>query len=211
MNAPNGWRGLNLTERVGYLERLAARKKRKVQKDRAAFGIMGGAFGFRYLYVVGGSDILWKILTIMGAKMLLLGIFCPAILSPLDRGYRAVANMIGYTVFRIVLILIYFVMIAPLGALVKRFRGSTPFYQWSEFPPEQAEGWTDKIIPEEADSLSTAPRSAHLLTQPLLVLAHFIRYQRFILLPVLLVLITVGLLMFFVASSTLAPFIYTLF
>lgn len=211
----NGSVGSNLTK-SGYLERLEEREKHLALKAQSTFGIMGGGllfiiFGFRYFYTVGGPDWLWAALCLLGTALMLIGFIYPAALRHVVIFYQKLGNLIGEFIFKIFLILVYLLFITPAGVLLRRRRGSAPFFTWIGEAPVAEEGWTPKIINIDAEEVSRTGKSRNMLIQPFHIIGFFIRYKHFFLLPALLILISVGLLMFFVASSTLAPLIYTLF
>jgi hypothetical protein len=214
-NAWNGWGGSTLTK-PGYLERLEKRKGEQRLQAQAVFGVIGGGLlfsiaGFKYFYLGGGIEQLWAFLCLTGGVLILTGFFYPPALAPVLKVYLRLGNSIGSLILSILLILIYFLVITPGGAIVKKLRGTTPFYRWDTTPPEPIEGWSAKIIQVEEKPASRTSKKRYLLAQPILIITYFIRYKNFVFIPVLLLLITIGLLMFFITTSTLAPLIYTLF
>jgi len=78
-------------------------------------------------------------------------------------------------------------------------------------PPRELQGWIGKeTIVIDADLSRTGLRR-YLLLQPIVVLGFFIRRGHILLVPVVILLMILGLILFFVQTSALAPFIYTLF
>lgn len=200
----------------GYLERLEARKRAERLNGQAVFGVIGGGLlfsiaGFKYFYLGGGSEQLWAALCFTGGVLMLAGFFYPPALAPVLKVYAKAGNFIGNLFLSIVLSAIYFLAITPGGALVKKLRGAAPFYSWDTTPPAPNEGWTPKIVQVEEKPVSRSSKYRYLLAQPVFIITYFIRYKNFVFIPVLLLLITIGLLMFFITTSTLAPLIYTLF
>lgn len=215
INAWNGSGGSILTK-SGYLKRLEEREREQRLNGQAVFGVIGGGLlfaisGFKYFYLGGEIEQLWAALCFTGGILMLVGFFYPPALAPVLKVYFKIGNFIGNLFLSIVLSLIYFLVITPGGAIVKKVRGAAPFYSWDTTSPAPIEGWTPKIVQVEEKPVSRTSKNRYLLAQPFLVITYFIRYKNFVFIPVLLLLITIGLLMFFITTSTLAPLIYTLF
>ncbi len=197
----------------GYLGRLRRREALRRQKAQAVFGVAGGSllllgFGFRALYVpeasVGPS---WAV-SALGGALLLAGLVRPGALDGPLALLEKVGNRVGGLLLSALLAAIYFLVITPVGVLHRAIRGTDPFYRWDETAPAGGiEGWTEKPAAE------TEPEegSRWQWTAPLRLVVLVVRRGNYILLPVLVVLVAIGMAMFFVHSTGMAPLIYTLF
>jgi hypothetical protein len=198
----------------GYLDRLAARREHRALERQIVFG-MGFGWGLlilgvvKYFLVVGAWDPLWQVLGAIGVVLLAISIVAPALIAPIERAWMGVAQHIGKLVFSAILVVVYFLVFFPVGAMIRWRRGSTPFYAWEQRLDEKPEGWAPKV----STVIGGDPRRA---TRPMIfqlvsVLAYFGKNGSYIYLPALTVLLALGLLLFFAQTSSLAPFIYTLF
>lgn len=206
-----------MTDSGGYLHRLHIREACLDTKRSAVFAQVAGAavcllFGFKYLFVVGGPDWLWLSLALAGILLFLAGVVIPRASAPLEQGVVRLTRHIGELLLRLFLILAFFVIIMPIGLIMRVARGSSPFFAWQDGETSPAfEHWTPKTVVADHRRPELHVSRASLLTQPAIVLRYFVRHGHYFLVPVLLILVSFGLLLFFVQSSSLAPFIYTLF
>ena len=100
------------------------------RKQLVSFGaIMAvAALFFGWLYGL-------MILTVIGAAFAMAAIVYPGALLPLYRPWMKLAEGLGWLNTRIILILIFFFVVTPIGLLLRLFRRSPldhPF--WSEVP-----------------------------------------------------------------------------
>jgi hypothetical protein len=203
-----------LTKETGYLRRLAARREHNTLKRQIVFA-MGLGWGLmifgavKYFLVVGAYDRVWQIVGGLGAVLLAVSIVAPQLVAPVERVWMRVAESIGKVVFSTILVFVYFLVISPVGALLRWRRGSDPFYAWDQRLGEKPEGWAPKVSTALDRGERTAKRP--MVYQLVSVLAYFGKSRSYVFIPALTVLLALGLLLFFAQTSSLAPFIYTLF
>jgi hypothetical protein len=195
-----------------YLDRVAARTALANLKRHAAFGIaissiLIGWAVWNYYFVVGANDELWFALLILGAAGLVTARVVPSIWILPERALSSVMQHIGHWIFVVVLALLYLLLVTPLG-FVARSGTKESFVEWPAFGPPGRPSWTPKESTADA-AVRTRHRSP--LRSLAVVLLHFQRRKLYFLLPFLAVVIALGLALFFVKGSALAPFIYTLF
>lgn len=205
---------VGILTKPAYLRRLDDRARRAALKRCILFGLVLGwplalIGAFRYCFVPGVVDSLWLAVTLVGLLLLTFSLILPGALDPAERAWMAVAHAIGRVVFSTVLTVVYVCFILPVGRVLRWMRGEHPFYRWSDGAKIEAEGWVRKEVITE--SQRTSSRQRPVLVQPFVVLGHFLRSGQYLLLPTLVLLLILGLLLFFVQSSALAPFIYTIF
>lgn len=99
------------------------KRKIKTKKELRKFGIvMTIAFG-----VVGGI-LIWKgrfagnYLFILAAFFLLSALLSPRILNPIERVWMKVAEIISMVMTRVILILTFYLVITPVGLLLRVMR-----------------------------------------------------------------------------------------
>jgi hypothetical protein len=203
-----------LTE-SGYLRRLASRRELDTTRRRTVFGLVLGWLavlvgGLRWAFVPGGWTLPWAGLVLIGCLLLATATLVPSLLKGPESLLRRATGGIGRLILWTVLVLVFFAMMVPAGWLLRRRGGTAPYTWWTDEPPPDLEGWIDKEDPDPALATRLG-RGAPLLSQPFLIVADFIQRGRYLLLPALCVLLVLGLVLFFVQTSALAPFLYSLF
>jgi hypothetical protein len=179
-----------------------------------AYGLVMGwiltlVAGFLFFCVPSRLDPLWCSLLIIGLVHLVAAVVVPQALAWPERAWMTVARWQGWLVMTTLLTIVYFTLIWPAGYMSRR--RTHGFVAWDDQPPSSTTVW-EPIDLEETDSASVA--GSRYRSLPLLlagVIAFFFRRGNYILLPILILLIVLGLVLYFVQSSALAPFIYTLF
>lgn len=200
--------------RGAYLARRAGRALRQAVHAQIAYGLtigwlllLGG--GFLYCCVPSRLDPLWAALALVGAAHLAAAVLVPQLLSVPQRLWARLAHWQGLLVMQTLLILIYFLLFWPAGWLTRRKRHG--FASWSTLPPEGESAW-QSVLEQPGDALPGLPRVSHSLPWLAVgVLAFFLQRGNYVLIPILVLLLIVGLALYFVQSSALAPLIYTLF
>jgi hypothetical protein len=200
--------------RNSYLERLANRRARHDIRQLMIFGLVLG-WGLlligaaKFFFSVGAIDTLWLVAMVAGAVILGVAVVAPTLLRPLERAWMAVGTKIGHLIFSAILMVVYFTSFVAIGAYMRRTRGLHPFYAWSSSDFSGHEGW----VPKELSSLpiDVTDQKRATIFQLVRVVNYFFRHGKMIYIPTLILLLTLGILLFFLQTSALAPFIYTLF
>ena len=216
-----------------YAHALAKRRQLARVEQLAQFGlVVGWVFvltgGFCWLCVVSSLDVLWLTLLLAGSVLIVLGTSLPESLERPCRWWMTLAHWQGRIVMTVVLTIVYFTLIVPAGGLLRRRNGAHPFHAWTGSPPTEALGWEPLppqhniasptlaleggsptgLVPTHNSTRSNRRSLPRLL---LATLGFFYERGHYLILPILFVLLGLGLLLFFVQGSVLAPFIYTLF
>jgi len=197
-----------------YLQRRADRSALRELKRVIVFGISLATFlvllgTWRRFVVPGTLEPLWNAVSILGLLLLVLSLVLPTLLIPAEAQLRRLSQKIGAGVLLALLTLLYFLCIWPIGAILRRTRGSDPIYRWDGAIDKPGEGWRAKEIVCSVSLRESAHRST--LHRALGVFAFFARRKHYLVLPTLLILLLLGVVLLFVHSSALAPLIYTLF
>lgn len=197
-----------------YLARREARLAVEELKRAIVFGFVISTIllvtgTWRYFLVVGASDRVSLGLTTAGALGILLTLFLPSTWKWPESWLGAALRTIGGFLFTVLLTLVYALLVTPVGWVLRKTKGSHPLYSWTATPSEGMEGWHPKQVLYEANvgqraNLSVARRFIR-------VLQFFASQGHYLFIPTLLLLLVLGMILFFVKSSALAPFIYTLF
>ncbi|MCR4415930.1 MAG: DUF5989 family protein [Thermoguttaceae bacterium] len=197
-----------------YLRRLAERRAAEAVRRQIGYGLVLGwvltlVAGFIYVCVPSRVDWLWGALVVVGWLHLAAAVVLPQMLAWPERLWTALARLLGGLVMAALLTTVYYLMFWPAG-LFRRRRGTHPFHWWSEAAPRVEPGW-EKIDLVEPGFGTTDVRRRSMPVLLGSVIAHFFRRSHYLVLPILIVLLLLGLALFFVQGSALAPFIYTLF
>ena len=199
---------------TSYLARRQARLAVDVLKRQIIFGFVVSGIAlvigsWRYYIVVGANDGVALALAIAGALGFLLTLAFASAWELPETWLGLAVRTLGGALFAVLLALVYALLIVPVGWLFRRLKGVDPVYSWVRNPPEDMQGWHPKQALYEvnvgrAGKLSAPKRFLDILT-------FFARQGHYLFLPTLVVLIALGMVLFFVKTSALAPFIYTLF
>jgi len=197
------------------MERRAARLAFHALKTEVAFGmvissLLLGVGAWRYFVVIGANDGLAAAVAVLGAVGWVLTLVIPSVWSLPQKALGVLVRGLGGALFAVLLTLVYGALMAPVGVLLRAFRGSGPIATWDRAPPAGGlEGWRPKEVACEVRAGRRGKPS--LAMRFLAVLQFFVRRGHYVFLPALVIVLALGLVLFFVKSSALAPFIYTLF
>ncbi|WP_054773630.1 DUF5989 family protein [Methylogaea oryzae] len=196
---------------IGFLARRRFRESSRELTQLLVLGfgisfILMGVGAYKYFIVIGAWDALWKAAMWGGVAALLVTLIVPYFWLLPERVLRKFGNWVGHGLMKIILVAVYYGLIWPVGAIMRSRRGTHPLYAWGAQPTEGMEGWHGKTLPYD---VANEAGSGNLGLYK--VLLFFVRQGHFLLLPVLIVLISLGVALFFLQTSALAPFIYTLF
>ena len=200
---------------MSYMERRAARLAFHALKTEVAFGmvissLLLGVGSWRYFVVIGANDGLAASAAVLGAVGWLLTLVIPSVWSLPEKALGVLVRGFGGALFALLLTLVYGALMVPVGVLLRTFRGSGPILTWDRAPPAGGlEGWRPKEVACEVQVSRRGKPS--LAMRFLAVLQFFVRRGHYVFLPALVIVLALGLVLFFVKSSALAPFIYTLF
>lgn len=202
--------------KFSYLQRLKQRKHLAQLKEQIVFGLTLGWLmtlvgGFHYLFVINTHDNLWEVLLYIGIGLIAISIILPSAISLFQNFLQKLTEKIGEKIFILILLASYFLFILPIGVLLRRQKTNNSFYAWQDKFMDQVEGWIQWENREDIQPLQPGAKKRPLMLQLAWVIAYFIRNGHYLLIPVLVLLLVLGLIMFFVKASALAPFIYTLF
>jgi hypothetical protein len=200
--------------RGSYLADLARRREAAAIRRQIGYGLVVGwvltlVCGFFYFCIASTFAWVWGALMVCGWLHLLLAVVLPQALAWPERAWSTLAQWQGKLVMALLLTIVYFCLLWP----AKRLRGKAEpgFVSWQDRPPLMPSAWQPLELDEMEPAAGDRERQRSL---PLLlagVIGFFFRRGHFVLLPILILLLVLGLVLFFVQSSAIAPFIYTLF
>ncbi len=167
------------------------------------------------LYVsVFANNELWRVLLMVGAALAVLTLVVPAIWHWPSKFLQKFGGFIGYIVMTIILTVMYFIAIWPVGVLLRAIRKDNPIYSWEQGEKLKFAGWTEKDYAPDILEFNDGPggkRTSHKRTGFFKVIRFFIIRGNILFVPILIILVSLGIALFFLQTSALAPLIYTLF
>lgn len=198
---------------------LARKRLREQSRELTQHLVLGFGLGlillflgaYKYYISIEAWDVLWKVSIGFGAGAILGTLLFPSIWRGPEALLRRFGNWVGHALMKVLLAGTYFVFIWPVGVLLRATKGTTPIYEWGSIPPKGMEGWHEKKLPYDLPDTSGVDASKGGRTGFLKVLVFFVRRGHIIFIPVLILLVSLGIALFFLQTSALAPFIYTLF
>lgn len=165
--------------------------------------------GFLFFCVPSRLDPLWGALMLAGFVHLGLAVALPQALVWSEGAWMAVARWQGWLIMSALLSVVYFVLIWPASCFSRRrTRG---FAAWESGAPVTRTCWEpmDALQLDKGSRENVRSRSLPVLLAG--VIGFFFHRGDYLLVLIVMLLVVLGLLLYFVESSALAPFIYTLF
>lgn len=198
-----------------FLKRRRLRDESRTLTQQIIFGyVIGGILtlvgAYNYYLSLYTIDALWQGIMCLGLLAVGVTLLAPWAWRLPEKALAKVGNFVGEWLMRALLTIIYFLAISPVGYLLRALRGTAPIYAWDHHPPANPEGWHTKVLPvglvRASDNAKRRGRIGMLQ-----VFMFFVRGGHYMFLPVLIVLVALGMALFFLKTSALAPLVYTLF
>lgn len=199
-----------------YLERRESRMALHEMTQLLVFGLGIGTItaavaAYKFFLVQEASDGFWQVVGWGGVILIVLTLIYPYLWLKPQQLLHKVGNWIGHQLMTLILVVVYFAFFFPVGALLRAIKGAGPIYSWRIQPPAMMEGWHRKEFAPDIDGLMRQGGGAKHRIGIVNVLIFFAQRGHYFLLPVLLVLVALGIALFFLQTSALAPLVYTLF
>jgi hypothetical protein len=98
---------------------------KKIKSDKKSlreFGLtVGGILVILGLIALWRHKGSWPYLLVPGAALVILGLTVPAALLPFQKAWMAFAVVIGYFMSRVILVLLFYAVITPIGVIARLF------------------------------------------------------------------------------------------
>jgi len=195
-----------------YQENLLERRFRTEAKERIIFGLIGGLLlmGLGLTGILnhqGWVKVLAQTSIYIGGLFFLLGIFYPPWLAIPKNAFFSFGNGIGKAILStILLVFVYTIFILPVGLVMQKKKGKYQFERWKDALDSSHQTALSPRGNQESVNKKTSNRYVLLR-----VFSYFIRKKHFIMIPVLCILLILALLFFFISTTIIAPFVYTIF
>lgn len=195
-----------------YIKKVNDDKLFEELKRQIVFGLILGLILLfislvNILFVKEANRIIWKTIAILGGLLFIIALVIPQALYYIEKIWSSLAKLIGKVIFSVILSLTYFLLFLPLGLLYQRSKEASFFSYWNDVKDLKSYGWSEKVVSVKVGH----NKKRNMLLQFYDVLRFFIENKQWWLIPLIIFLLIIGLILFFVQTSVLAPFIYTLF
>lgn len=175
-------------------------------------GIAACAGAYKFFLVQETVDMVWWGVGWVGVATMALTLIYPYIWEKPEKLIRKFGGWVGHTLMTLMLTVLYFMLICPIGLLLRATKGTHPIYGWTDQLPVEMEGWHRKEFAVDIEALlqqrfGQKKRRVGVIN----VMMFFAARGHYVMMPVLLTLVALGITLFFLQTSALAPFIYTLF
>lgn len=187
-----------------YINQRNLLLKKNKERDNYIFGFI---FGFILLLLnififLSTPDITILnyvniLLMILGIIFILLATIYPNSLNTIHKLFSLITNFIGNIIFKIILTILYFILVIPIGLIIK----------FKEKKKEK--DLRSNFFDYKNDNLKANNKKG--ILNIFLIFKLFSNEHYILMLPLIILLIIIGVLLIFVQSSVIAPFIYTLF
>lgn len=188
-----------------YKEKCTIRSVNESSIVAIIFGIVMLFYGaFKAMCTIGLLCILFNLFACFGVVLIAFGAFFPLLLKkPLEQ-IRNVLSYVGRSILKIFLIPIYLFMSLINLFKHKKYEKLFVFSRWED------ESTVESSFSDYKKYGAKSGRFAVLdVVQRVLVL--FASYKMYVFLPVVIVLIFLGAILFFASSNAVFSFVYTLF
>lgn len=167
---------------------------------------------YKFFLVQEASDLFWCAVGWAGATIIALTLIYPYMWHMPEQWIRKFGGWVGHKLMILVLTAVYFALIWPIGLLLRATKGTHPIYGWSHQYPTKMEGWHRKEFAMDINALLEQHRRQKKHRVGVInVMMFFAQRGHYVMMPVLFTLVALGIALFFLQTSALAPFIYTLF
>ena len=153
-----------------------------------------GVLNFLYSYKSLLYDFLCFTCSILGIIILFFTTANPNVLNKPYNFIKSITQKMALIIFRIILSIIYFVLVFPMGIIIKLVK-------------KQKKDLNTNFIDYEETNL----KNKRGILNALQILRLFTNEKYILMLPLIILLVLIGILLFFAQSTIVTPFIYTIF
>lgn len=193
-----------------YMKKRKLRLDERRVKDSSLFGLMLGTILImisllRWIMTYSNMSYFWEVSGVIGFFLFIAGALVPQCITWFYKGMRYVGNKIGNVIFSVLLFMVYGLLVIPISFLMRNRKKNYSYALWDdEYKGEDTScffPWKEK---KKVEARGIRGVSYELIQ-------YFILNGKIIFIPVVIILLMIGIILFFVSSSVFAPFIYTLF
>ena len=189
---------------ISYISKRNELLKKHKERDNYIFGLCFGFFVFLlnlYLFLstpdVKIQNLIHISFMIIGLLFILLSTIYPNSLNLIHKFFQKILSFVGNIIFKIILSIIYFIFVVPVGFVIKKKEKKNIIGLNTNFVDYKVE-----------NNFENKKKGFYNILQ---IFRIFANEKYALMLPLIIILIIIGVLLVFVQSSIVTPFIYTLF
>ena len=192
-----------------FTEEYEQRSTLKAINEYSWFGIIWGlALGLLGVYqaicTAGIISIIFKAVSVVGVLLLAVGVMAPLWLRKPAEIIKKAFSAVGNIILKAVLLPVYMVMAVVNLLNNKKYSSKFGFKNWEERDSSQT-AYSDFNNSGES-------KYKHTVTDTFVkVIGFFVNNKMYVVVPIVIILLFIGFVMFFASSSAVFSFVYTLF
>mgnify|MGYP006383899019 CR=1 FL=1 len=192
-----------------FTEEYEQRSTLKAINEYSWFGIIWGlALGllgaYQAICTAGIISIIFKAVSVVGVVLLAVGVMAPLWLRKPAEIIKKAFSAVGNIILKVVLLPVYMVMAVVNLLNNKKYSSKCGFKNWEERDSAQT-AYSDFNNSGES-------KYKHTVTGTFVkVIGFFVNNKMYVVVPIVIILLFVGFVMFFASSSAVFSFVYTLF
>lgn len=173
------------------------------------FGIVIGLLlcsicGFKSLCTTDIDCVIYSILATIGLILFLIGGFAPLKLKKTSSFTKKTFSFIGHIILKLLILPVYFILTTINIFINRKYSEKFGFVKWNE-APTKTYGYHHYITSERKKKKNIV---FDIMNSVFSVLA---KNKMYVLIPIVVILMIFGLIMFFASSNAVFSFVYTLF
>ena len=164
---------------------------------------------FQFYLVTGHAawlDLVWHSGIWLAVSLFILVMWRPTIIAPIEKVMKAVGHFVGGLLMKIVLTVLYFLVVTPLGLMMQRFQRKSVFLSWDTTPEVQTLWEAKKNTADKK-----ADKQVPVYFFPFYLVYVMAQNKAYFVIPLIINLLLIAMLVFFVQTPVVAPFVYTVF
>jgi len=183
--------------------------ERKV-KDSSLFGLASGTMlilisFLRWIVSYSNMAYLWEVLGVIGFFLFMSGALVPQCITWFYNRICCIGNKIGNIIFSTLLFIVYGFFVIPTSLFMRNRKNNYSYILWDdEYKGEETSCFSPWRQKQKVEAKGIRGAAFGLIQ-------YLIFNGKIIFIPVVIILLIIGIVLFFVSSSVVAPFIYTLF
>lgn len=153
---------------------------------------------------VGVLNIMFRTVIVIGFLLVAIGVISPLLIKKLTEIIKKVFSFAGDIILKVILLPVYLILTVVNAFTGKKYSAEFGFINWEE---------RNSVTTAYSDFITSGEgKYKHTITSTIIrVLSFLVNNRMFVLVPIVLLLMILGVIMFFASSSVIFSFVYTLF
>jgi len=186
-----------------YIEKINLRKEKNESRKLSIFGISIGfllILFFLYKYISNVDNLKFDYIYILGQfigiVLIVLTIINEKLVKNIHKIINGILNIVGMIIFKILLVVIYIVLVCPVGIFLRR---------------KNQKKIVNSTFENKKNSNKSFIKRGSIILEIIYIFKKCINENTIYFIPILILLILIGVLLIFIQSNIAIPFIYTIF